>query len=106
MRIPYTSQAIQNLKPEALWELRNEDYDTLVWNDKLQTRPTKAEVVAEAARIKTEYDNTEYQRLRAREYPPVADYLDAVVKGDLEAQQAYIDACLEVKAKYPKPEGA
>jgi hypothetical protein len=105
MKIPYTSLAIQNLKPGALWELRNEDYDTLVWNDKLQTRPTKSEVVAEATRIKAEYDNNEYQRLRAREYPPVADYLDAVVKGDLEQQQAYIDACLAVKAKYPKSEG-
>lgn len=45
----------------------------------------------------------EYQELRAAEYPPATDYLDAVVKGDLVAQQAYIDACLAVKAKYPKP---
>ena len=45
----------------------------------------------------------EYKALRAFEYPPVTDYLDAVVKGDLVAQQAYIDACLAVKAKYPKP---
>ena len=40
---------------------------------------------------------------RAGEYPPMADYLDAVVKGDTVARQAYIDACLAVKAKYPKP---
>jgi len=27
------------------------------------------------------------------------------VKGDTAQTQAYIDACLAVKAKYPKPEG-
>lgn len=47
---------------------------------------------------------TEYQRLRAAEYPPMADYLDGIVKGDQAQVQAYIDACLAVKAKYPKPE--
>jgi len=44
-----------------------------------------------------------YQELRAAEYPPMSDYLDAVVKGDTAQQQAYIDACLSIKAKYPKP---
>jgi hypothetical protein len=43
-----------------------------------------------------------YKNRRA-EYPPVTDYLDAVVKNDQVAVQAYIDACLAVKAKYPKP---
>jgi hypothetical protein len=32
----------------------------------------------------------------------MADYLDAIVKGDEQQKQAYIDACLAVKAKYPK----
>ena len=40
--------------------------------------------------------------LRAEAYPPMADYLDAKVKGDTEQEQAYLDACLAVKAKYPK----
>jgi hypothetical protein len=40
--------------------------------------------------------------LRKEEYPPMADYLDAKVKGDEEQEQAYIDACQAVKAKYPK----
>jgi hypothetical protein len=43
-----------------------------------------------------------YQQLRAAEYPPYADYLDGIVKGDQAQVQAYIDACLAVKAKYPK----
>ena len=44
-----------------------------------------------------------YQQLRADKYPPITDYLDAIVKGDTVQVQAYIDACLAVKAKYPKP---
>lgn len=46
-----------------------------------------------------------YTQLRAQEYPSITEYLDGVVKGDQEQIQAYIDACLAVKAKYPKPEG-
>lgn len=40
--------------------------------------------------------------LRAEAYPPMADYLDAKVKGDTQQEQDYLDACLAVKAKYPK----
>lgn len=51
-----------------------------------------------------ELAKTQYQRDREAEYPPAADYLDGIVKGDQEQVQAYINACLAVKAKYPKPE--
>lgn len=44
-----------------------------------------------------------YQELRASKYPPITDYLDAIVKGDTKQQQAYIDACNAVKAEFPKP---
>ena len=43
-----------------------------------------------------------YQQLRAAEYPPMSDYLDAIVNGDKNQQKAYIEACLAVKLKYPK----
>jgi hypothetical protein len=43
-----------------------------------------------------------YADKRAAEYPPMADYLDAVVKGDQAQIDIYIAACLAVKAKYPK----
>lgn len=43
-----------------------------------------------------------YAQKRAAEYPPITDYLDGVVKGDQAQIDAYIAACLAVKAKYPK----
>jgi hypothetical protein len=41
---------------------------------------------------------------RAKEYPPITDYLDGVVKGNQTQIDKYIADCLAVKTKYPKPE--
>ena len=103
------SEALISLKPGAQWSLNGDEYDGLIWNEPPvweggQKKPTKAEVEAEVTRLQQEWENTEYQRLRAKEYPDVKEYLDGLVKGDTEQMQAYIDACLAVKAKYPKPE--
>lgn len=40
--------------------------------------------------------------LRAESYPPMADYLDAIVKNDQQQLDEYLQACLAVKEKYPK----
>ncbi len=61
------------------------------------------QVVIDQALIDAEVARTQYQRDRAKEYPPITDYLDGIVKGDTAQVQAYIDACNAVKAKYPKP---
>ena len=45
-----------------------------------------------------------YKEKRQSEYPSINNYIDGIVKGDQAQVQAYIDACLAVKAKYPKPE--
>ena len=109
---PDILDAVVSLKPGAEWLFNGDitDYDALKWLEKPvweggQKKPTKAEVEAEVARLQKEWEDTEYQRLRAKEYPDVKEYLDGLVKGDTEQMQAYIDACLAVKAKYPKPGG-
>ena len=73
-------------------------------------------VASEVAAIGDTYENGQfikptpvvaplaYQYQRAAEYPPITDYIDGIVKGDQAQVQAYIDACLAVKAKYLKPE--
>jgi hypothetical protein len=45
-----------------------------------------------------------YKMDRKAEYPPIEEYIDGVVKGDQAQIQAYIDACIAIKEKYPKPE--
>ena len=47
-------------------------------------------------------DPNAYKAKRVAEYPPITDYLDGVVKGNQAQIDAYIAACLTVKAKYPK----
>ena len=55
-------------------------------------------VDARLAKVKTSL----YKELRTTEYPPMEDYLDAIVKGNTEAEEEYKRKCLEVKAKYLK----
>jgi len=73
----------------------------------LKDQETGAEVLpfdyeAEAKRQEEE-NKKNYGVFRAREYPPIADYLDGIVKGDQKQIDKYIADCLAVKAKYPKP---
>lgn len=98
-------QALVNLRPGARWEMFGYTYEDIIWHDTDTNIPSKEEVTAEVNRLNAIARSTEYQKLRQKEYPPVTDYLDAVVKGDQEQMQAYIDACLAVKTKYPKPDG-
>lgn len=60
------------------------------------------EVAYDLAAVQAYADSQAYIAKRAAEYPPMSDYLDGVVKGDQQQIDAYIAACLEVKAKYPK----
>jgi hypothetical protein len=103
------TNALQSLRPGAEWMLIGDNYNDIRWLEKPvyeggQRKPTIEEVEVEVARLEKEWEDTEYQRLRAKEYPDVKEYLDGLVKGDTEQMQEYIDKCLAVKAKYPKPE--
>lgn len=79
------------------------DGSVLTWTKPSEAPVTDAEIEAEYNRLLVEYERNEYQRLRAAEYPPAADYLDGVVKGDQAQIDKYVADCLAVKAKYPKP---
>jgi hypothetical protein len=60
------------------------------------------EVAYDKDAVQAYVDAHAYIAKRASEYPPMTDYLDAIVKGDTQQKDAYIAACLAVKAKYPK----
>ena len=57
---------------------------------------------AEAEALRPVAPELTYAQKRAAEYPPMSDYLDGIVKGDTAQVDAYVAACLAVKAKYPK----
>ena len=60
------------------------------------------EVAYDKAAVAAYVNAHAYVAKRAAEYPPMADYLDGIVKGDQEQIDKYIADCLAVKAKYPK----
>jgi len=90
------ANALQSLRPNAQWVLRG---DSLEWLDTVQTQPTEAEITAEIARLKAEYEAKEYQRQRAAAYPSIADQLDLLYHGGVDAWKAAITA---VKEEFPK----
>jgi len=93
--------AILSLRPGAEWTLNGDTYEGLNWLDETQTKPTAEEIDAEVLRLKQEYENKEYQRLRQKEYPSFADQFDLLYHGGYDAWKSAIDF---VKNKYPKPE--
>jgi hypothetical protein len=52
--------------------------------------------------VQVKINELSFQVNRAKEYPPITDYIDGVVKGDQIQIDKYIADCLAVKAKYPK----
>lgn len=96
------------LNPEAIpfediiLEKRQSTFVIVKWNaDKLGDQPTDQELLSLFNEFNSHY--SEYAVNRRKEYPPIAEYLDGIVKGDQAQIQAYIDSCLAVKEKYAKP---
>ena len=66
---------------------------------------TTTEVVdwtAEELAAHAEAEAIAWKSQREQAYPPHADYLDGIVKGDQAQVDKYIADCLAVKALYPK----
>lgn len=101
----HITKAIESLRPNTTWIIRGDSFSDLEWLDETQSQPTEAEVLAEVSRLEAEYAATEYQRLRAREYPPMSDFADAyywMQKGKSDLMDVYVARCEAVKQKYPK----
>ena len=89
--------AIQNLRPGAEFSVHD---GVIAWADKSQTQPTEDEINAEIVKVNKAWDDKEYQRKRAAEYPTVVDQLDDIYHNGIDAWKATIKA---TKDKYPKP---
>ena len=85
------SQAIYKLYPQVIYTSGDKAYDK-----------DNNEVAYDKAAVQAYVDAHAYIAKRASEYPPMTDYLDAIVKNDQAQIDKYIADCLAVKAKYPK----
>ena len=90
--------AIIAINPNAEVSVNGEDYNQITWlND--TTPISEADIKAKQAELQTEFDNKEYQRKRAVEYPSIKDQLDDIYHNGVDGWKATIKA---VKDKYPK----
>ena len=116
------SDALRSLVPKAKLSIMNEDYDTLNWDESnTDTKPTKAELDAEIARLDTEYLAKRYQRQRTNDvsermsgiqtsYPKLAEQLDQLFHdiesgkfGDTAKTGNWYVGISSVKNTFPKP---
>lgn len=104
MSTPDYWSALRSLRPSAGWVAVSGAITEWYGAD---PQPSEEEIAAELARLNAEWQATEYQRLRAAEYPRIDALIvalwEAQVEGrpsDASAIQAIREA---VKAKYPKP---
>lgn len=95
------AMAINSLCPEAEYVMENDDYSNIRWIVEPSRIPTLEELESEKERLSILRDNTKYQRLRAPEYPSIADQLDALFHAGVFPPEmaAKIQA---IKDKYPK----
>ena len=90
--------AIIAINPNAEVSVDNEDYSKITWH--AGTTPiSEADIKAKQAELQTDYDNKEYQRKRAAEYPSIKDQLDDIYHNGIDAWKATIKT---TKDKYPK----
>jgi len=86
-----TTYAIFKLNPQIVKTIGDVAYDA-----------DGNEVAYDKAAVQAYVNANLYKVERAKEYPPITDYIDGVVKGDQTQIDKYIADCLAVKAKYPK----
>ena len=118
----FYSDSLRSLVPKAKLSIMNEDYDTLNWDESnTDTKPTKAELDAEIARLDAEYLAKRYQRQRTNDvsermsgiqtsYPKLAEQLDQLFHdiesgkfGDTAKTGNWYVGISSVKNTFPKP---
>ena len=71
-------------------------------NDIVETRLVNVYEPVDVSEQMKQWKLDNYQILRQPLYPNMAEYVDAIVKCDIEAQERYIARGLDIKARYPK----
>ena len=92
------AEAIKSINPNAEFVYTEEDINTIEWHN--GTTPISvSDIQAKQTELQTAYDNDEYKRNRAKEYPSIADQLDDIYHNGVSGWKATIKI---TKDKYPK----
>tara|TARA_R100001143_G_C3308743_1_gene109136 strand:- start:45 stop:341 length:297 start_codon:yes stop_codon:yes gene_type:complete len=91
-------KAIQKIKADAQVSVSDDDINTIVWENG-ETPIPKADIEEKMVEVQADYDNKQYQRDRAKEYPSIVDQLDDIYHNGIEGWKATIKV---TKDNYPK----
>ena len=72
-------KAILSINPNAEVSVSGNDINTIQWHNETAVI-SKADIEAKQTELQTAYDNNEYQRDRASEYPELKEQLDLLYK--------------------------
>tara|TARA_B100000161_G_C33265111_1_gene287440 strand:- start:62 stop:355 length:294 start_codon:yes stop_codon:yes gene_type:complete len=92
------ANSILAINSDAQFSVNAEDVKQITWHN--GTTPiAEADILAKQKELQTVYDNLEYQRKRAAEYPSIADQLDDLYHNGIDGWKTTIKT---IKDKYPK----
>ena len=91
-------KAILKINPNAEVTVNADDINQITWHNGTTPIP-KADIEAKMVELQTEYNNNEYQRDRAAEYPSIVDQLDKIYHDGIDEWKKVIKV---TKDKYPK----
>lgn len=107
MRIITYTDAILALRPEATFNIYNNDYSTLKWYDQVQNAPTEEEVSAKYLELQAIEDASMYKYQRQTDYPSIGDQLDMLwhaMDADVTKRiEPFYSSIKNIKDRYPKP---
>lgn len=93
--------AIWAIRPNSSYSV-HETYDSLVWKDESQKKPTEEEFDSAVLDFHQKYNANQYVRDRKTEYPSIGDQMDMIYKDMKNGTTTHADAVEVVKTKYPK----
>ena len=97
----FTADAILNIEPTATFTVFPDSID---WAATPSGKiPTETAIIAEQNRLIAVWESNEYQRKRAKAYPPMGQQLDMQYHDSVNGTTTWLDAINAVKALYPKP---
>lgn len=96
------TKALLSLRPNSAWTVDGNTYDGITWLDTINPQPTEEEILTEASRLQAEYESLEYQRQRAKNYPPIVEQLDMLYWDKVNGTNNWQTAISTIKNQFPK----
>ena len=90
--------SILAINPDAKVVVHDDDVNKIDWQQNTKQISTE-DILKKQKELQTAYDNNEYQRKRASEYPSIEDQLDDLYHNGIDGWKSTIKV---IKDKYPK----